>query len=187
MQTSGSQIMTGKTRKMKTRIISKEIRRHSPKKFQSSTEKASRNAAKTYSSSQVVSPALASQRAVLCKSTPKKIGRRNAASKLSHTHRSTYFTKKSNKSGKSASKNKEQNLSPQQTLIDFLLNSTNNPVSFAKDFDHGHAKSQFTYQLNRTQGTTRGTMSPQSTNFGNKIFGSNQKLVAEFKKTWGEA
>lgn len=185
---SGSHVMTSKTKKTKTRVGSREMGKHTPKKINSSNEKTSRNIAKAYCSSQIFSPTLISQRPVLCRSTPKKIGRRNTASKLSQTHRSIYFTKKSNKSGKSAAKNKEFNMSPQQTLIDFLLNSTSNPISFAKDFDHGHAKSQFTYQLNRTQGTTKGTMSPQSTNFvGNKLIGSNQKLVAEFKKTWGEA
>lgn len=129
-----------------------------------------------------------------CRSTPKKLSRRNNNSKLSHTHRNSFFIKKGIKSGKSSKKSKKSKLSSEKTFLEFLLKSTNNPMSFAKDLDHGHARSQFTYHATRSQGTTnahtgKDTISPQSTNFigTTRIMQSNQKYISEFKNTWEQA
>ena len=98
------------------------------------------------------------------------------------------MTKKSQKSGKSASKQNQLTMSPQQTLLDMILNSTTNPLSFAKDLDRTHVKDLFAQNPTRTAGTTKTTMSPQSTNFmSSKIMRTNQKFLEEFKITWSEA
>mmetsp|Transcript_4629 Transcript_4629/g.3890 ORF Transcript_4629/g.3890 Transcript_4629/m.3890 type:complete len:142 (+) Transcript_4629:76-501(+) len=103
---------------------------------------------------------------------------------LSQTQRSMFLTKKSQKSGKSASKQNEMTISPQQSLLDKILNSTSNPMSFSKEIDHTTAKDLYKLNANRTAGTTKTTMSPQSTNLVGR---TNQKFLEEFKITWGEA
>ena len=99
-----------------------------------------------------------------------------------------FLTRKSQKSGKSASKQNQLTMSPQQTLLDMILNSTSNPMSFAKDFDHTHVKDLFAQNPTRTAGTTKTTMSPQSTNImGSKLVRTNQKFIEDLKITWSEA
>lgn len=182
-----------KSAKNKGRVNSKDAQTSSPKKINLSKNE-SRNLVRIYCSSQITSPVENKNKRHSWRSTPKKIGRRNNASKMSHSHRSTFITKKSMKSGKSWSKNNDHKMSPQQTLLDFLLNSTSNVMSFAKDFDQGHARSQFTYQPTRSQvttnaGTVKGTISPQSTNYigTTRIMNSNQQFASDFKSTWEKA
>lgn len=175
----------------KTRRHSKEEKRSSPKK-NNSWSFVSRNLAKIYWASQLTSPKWVAKRPESKnKSTPKEIGSR---ANSSYSHRNIYFTKKSQKSRKSSKKQRDALMSSQQSFLDFLLKSTNNPILFAKDFDNGHAKSQFTYQPTRSQVTTnaatlKGTISPQSTNFigTTRVGNSNKKFVSDFKNTWEEA
>ena len=66
--------------------------RKSPKKSQNFS-KNSRNVRKIYWNSQIFSPNINSNRRLTCKSTPKKIGRRNKNASLSKTQRSIFLTK----------------------------------------------------------------------------------------------
>lgn len=178
-------------KRSKSRHNSKEAKCVSPKHHYHS--QISRNLAKIYCSSRVTSPNFESKRRTdTCRSTPKKIGRRNNSNKMSHSHRGIFLFKKSAKGKSKAPKNSK--LTQQQTFLDFLLKSTNNPVSFTKEVEKTHARSQFTYHGTRTQGTTNGatmkdTISPQSTNYigTTRIMNSNQKYISDLKNTWEEA
>ena len=107
------------------------------------------------------------------------------------TFRNTFnFAKTIMKSDKSRKTKNEIKFSPQDSFLS-MLNSTGNPISFAKDVDKCHIRSQYVCMPTKSQGTTnaatmKSTISPQSTNFigSSKIIKTNKKLVTEFNSNW---
>jgi len=175
-----------------SQIITLKLKKSRPKRVSPSKSSTrpliSRNSKKNYHNSQIISPNVSENKSGGSKVSPKKVAKKSKNNmSFSQTQRSMFMTKKSQKSGKSASKNNQITMSPQQTLLDMILNSTGNPMSFAKDIDISYGKNLFVNGPTKTAGTTKGTMSPQSTNMMGTKFLKTNKYLEDFKLTLSEA
>lgn len=124
---------------------------------------------------------------VIYKSSPKEARRQNNKSMLSYSSRNTFFKKKANTKVSRCSKHsKGSKNSTQKNFMEFVINTSTNPLSFTKELEQTHARSLFAYQPTRSQVTTnaatlKGTISPESTKliFGSPESTKNSKVIKE--------